>query len=230
MGDANCGASVISPRAILTAAHCFINDGMYDANRFDYIEVNRYDLTVDNGAGGKPVERRYFDRVFQDSETTVGKAQVHIHPCYDGSSANSNQEFIDNQENDFALVILKDPLPDYITPVKLNSDNSVPTPGANVQTMGWGRTEVVPYPDRPVTRVALLFTTMALRTSKLVLSAGPLGLAKIYHLAPLFQGYDWIVSTACHYTNDEASFCKSSKSSKSAKKSAPSWENCSGDL
>ncbi|EJK65626.1 hypothetical protein THAOC_13494 [Thalassiosira oceanica] len=304
-----CGASVISPRALLSAAHCFIDytDGSYDAYIIDFIEVNRYDVSVDNGAGGKPVERRYLDRVFQDSETTVGKARVR--------SGFSFQDYIDRTGNDFALVILEDPLPDYITPVKLNSDDSVPTPGVDLQTMGWGLTEEDTYPDRPrivtipaisneqceeltfgdvyipdnmvctfddegpperdacggnfaanvetfsfnqatltfasryftstsiqVTRVALLFTTMAKGTSKLVLLAGALRLAKKnqeYHLfafvtyakiAPLFQGYDWIVSTVCHYTNGEASFCKSSKSSKSAKKSAPSWENCLGDL
>ncbi|EJK59599.1 hypothetical protein THAOC_20152 [Thalassiosira oceanica] len=190
------------------ASHCFITNGSYDAYIIDFIEVNRYDVSVDNGAGGKPVERRYLDRVFQFSEVAVGKAQVHIHPCYDGSSANSTQEFVDNIENDFALVILEDPLPDYITPVKLNSDDSVPTPGVDLQTMGWGFTEEYTQPDRPVTRVALLFTTMAKRTSKLVLLAGALGLAKKNH----------------------PSFCKSSKSSKSAKNSAPSWENCLGDL
>ena len=53
------------------------------------------------------------------------------------------------------------------------------------------------------------------------------------HTSTLLQGYDWIVSTTCYNTNDEASFCKSAKStrkmsggmsmSKSAK-SAASWE------
>ena len=55
---------------------------------------------------------------------------VHIHPCYDGRNFSPFQKFVtDSLDNDFALVILKEPLPDYVKPVKLNRDNHVPSPG-----------------------------------------------------------------------------------------------------
>ena len=52
--------------------------GKYDGSFFDFIEVNRYSkvASLDNGAGGEPVTRRYIDdRSVQDRDR-VGSTQV----------------------------------------------------------------------------------------------------------------------------------------------------------
>ena len=66
--------------------------GKLNATRFDFIEVNRYNkqTDLDNGVGGEPVERRYFDRAFQDPGTPVGSAQVSS--CIPGSPQSVHHE------------------------------------------------------------------------------------------------------------------------------------------
>lgn len=90
---------VISPKAILTAAHCLYGFGE-EFEGVVFVEVNRYDLrtSLSNGAGGDPVTRVYFS--YTGPKPGLGGYAV-LDPNYDDKTLN----------RDFAVILLDDALP-----------------------------------------------------------------------------------------------------------------------
>jgi len=134
-----CTSMVISPKAILTAAHCLYGFGE-EFEGVVFVEVNRYDLrtSLSNGAGGDPVTRVYFS--YTGPKPGLGGYAV-LDPNYDDKTLN----------RDFAVILLDDALPEYIPAVELNSENSFPKAGADAQALGFGLVQGVGeiVPDIP---------------------------------------------------------------------------------
>ena len=128
-----CGASLIHPNVVLTAADCVTNENNGNFSPLDWIDFKRYDLT--SGLAG--VDRRNLSR-------TEGKGPNYVqrHP-----------EYVDrDQGNDFATICLEQPVED-ITPVQLNSDRKIPVDGSTLEAFGWGCTSpnCDNYPNLPRT-------------------------------------------------------------------------------
>ena len=120
----NCGASLIHPSVVLTAAHCVTNTDNGNFSPLDWVDFNRYDLTT----GLVGVDRRLLSQ-------TEGRGTNYIqrHPDYVSVG----------QGEDFAIICLEQPVDD-ITPVKLNSDRKIPVDGSTLEAFGWGLTKNVP--------------------------------------------------------------------------------------
>ena len=123
----NCGASLIHPSVVLTAAHCVTNTDNGNFSPLDWVDFNRYDLTT----GLVGVDRRLLSQ-------TEGRGTNYIqrHPDYVSVG----------QGEDFAIICLEQPVDD-ITPVKLNSDRKIPVDGSTLEAFGWGLTKNVPKGD-----------------------------------------------------------------------------------
>ncbi|KAL3794569.1 hypothetical protein HJC23_008025 [Cyclotella cryptica] len=124
-----CAGTLVSPQAVMTAAHCIFGIGATGLQWSppEWVEFNRYDLFNDTD-----VVRVYLkDRSQCDGD-------VAYHPEFDYFTL----------EHDVAILFLTTAIK-QITPVTLNTDPNVPVANAPLDVSGWGLTEYgfpsVPY-------------------------------------------------------------------------------------
>ena len=122
----SCGATLIHPSVVLTAAHCVTNEDIGVFVPFDWIDFKRYDLTT----GLVGVDRRELSQTEGE-----GTNYIQRHPDYVNVG----------QGEDFAIICLEQPVED-VEPVQLNSDSNIPVDGSTLEAFGWGLIQTTPNP------------------------------------------------------------------------------------
>jgi len=127
-----CGATLIAPSVVLTAAHCLTDNSGFSL--FDIrtiINVNKFYMDDNTDVQSFPL----CENEFGDRCDTENVAYAIVHPEYDSNSV----------DNDFALMFLPEDIDD-IEPVALNSDPDFLTDGEELEAFGWGDTD--PDPEK----------------------------------------------------------------------------------